>query len=157
MEGENSLGNATFGTHCISKINSANAWSVNLVVGCRLPNNSVSALRPISTQFVFLGGSGRSLDAALSGWTCAAARVTVWTVAVLPTIRNLVPLLNDHRGECCFCCKFYTRYTRVLCGVLAVCSRVLYSWIRIPINFRTKGSECKIVLPDLLWPVYVQF
>lgn len=44
----------------------------------------------------------------------------------------------------------------ILCGVLAVCSRVLYSRIQISIIFDVKGSERKVVLPDLLWSVYVQ-
>ena len=90
---------------------------MSFVVGCRLPNNTVSALRPISAQFVFLGGPGQSLDAALSGWTCAAAHVTVWTVAVCPTTRNLVPLLNDHRGDFLLLLVFIRD---VLCGVVAV-------------------------------------
>jgi hypothetical protein len=45
----------------------------------------------------------------------------------------------------------------ILCGILAVWSRVLYSRVRISIKFGIKGSERKVVLPDLLWSVYVQF
>jgi hypothetical protein len=61
-----------------------------------------------------------------------------------------------------FVVSFYTRYYYIiyiiiiLCGVLAVCSRVLYSRIRMSIKFGIKGSERKVVLPDL-WSVYVQF
>jgi hypothetical protein len=43
---------------------------MSFVVGCRVPNNSVSAGRPISTQFVFLGGPGQSLESAFSVWAC---------------------------------------------------------------------------------------